>query len=114
MPQPLGRLEFILEPSEDELVTNIDPLSSSNEISDNPNVRNKLAADRTSLANERTLLAYIRTAIALLATGIGLHYFFTSTIPIVIGIVLVTLSALLIILGVRRFLSQRRRTKSFM
>jgi putative membrane protein len=92
----------------------IKPTTGLSEKPDHPPVRDRLAADRTSLANERTLLAYIRTAIAILATGIGLPYLFTSTFTIVVGAILVTLSAFLIIWGVRRFRMERRRIQLLM
>ncbi|MEM1303928.1 MAG: DUF202 domain-containing protein, partial [Planctomycetota bacterium] len=40
-----------------------------NRVSDEPQLRDTLAIQRTELANERTLLAYGRTAIMLVSTG---------------------------------------------
>jgi putative membrane protein len=92
----------------------INPITSSSEKTAGLSARDKLAADRTSLANERTLLAYIRTAIALLATGVGLSYLFTSTFTVVVGAILIALSALFTILGAWRFRTERRRIQLFM
>lgn len=44
----------------------------------NPDIRDKLALERTRLANERTLLAYVRTALSLLAAEAVLFQFFSS------------------------------------
>jgi putative membrane protein len=38
--------------------------------SDAPELRDRLALDRTRLANERTLLAYVRTAFMLVVAGV--------------------------------------------
>ncbi len=63
--------------------------------------RNTLAMDRTVLANERTYQAWLRTGLAALASGLGAVKFLKDVLPL--G-VLLTIAALLILLGVAAFL----------
>lgn len=44
---------------------------SEDVLAENPNLRDRLAIDRTELANERTLLAYVRTALTLFLVGMS-------------------------------------------
>lgn len=71
-------------------------------------LRDRLAVDRTLLANERTLLAYLRTSLALAAAGAGLLQFGHSASSAVGGWVLIGCAALVLPIGVRRFLQVRR------
>ena len=74
-------------------------------------MRDHLAADRTSLANERTLLAYIRTALAFVAGGFGLIKFVEEQAFIILGWVLVPIGAIILIIGVIRFIDFSRTIK---
>ncbi|MCE7746745.1 MAG: DUF202 domain-containing protein [Candidatus Heimdallarchaeota archaeon] len=72
-------------------------------------IRDHLAADRTAQANERTFLAYVRTALAFGAGGIGLIKFFEESIPIiVIGWILITISFVVLVFGIIRFIQFRK------
>ena len=81
-------------------------------------LRDELAIDRTELANERTLLAYIRTSLALFLTGIsGLHLpglgEGTSFGPAyrVAGWIFIGAAAAAVSIGYVRFLKIRRRIR---
>ncbi len=72
-------------------------------------IRDHLAADRTAQANERTFLAYVRTALAFGAGGIGLIKIFEESIPIiVIGWILITISFVVLVFGIIRFIQFRK------
>lgn len=71
-------------------------------------LRDQLAADRTHLANERTLLAYVRTALALIAAGAGLLELLESFASDVAGVAFIAAGALLIPVGIWRFVRVRR------
>ncbi|MCG3253679.1 MAG: DUF202 domain-containing protein [Candidatus Heimdallarchaeota archaeon] len=72
-------------------------------------IRDHLAADRTAQANERTFLAYVRTALAFGAGGIGLIKLFEESIPIiVIGWILITISFVVLVFGIIRFIQFRK------
>ena len=74
--------------------------------------RDRLALVRTDLANERTLLAYGRTGLMVTGTGATLIKFFAdSTVPPVIGWVLIVSGAIIGIIGVVRFVSLNRRLR---
>jgi putative membrane protein len=76
-------------------------------------LRDYLALERTKLANERTLLSYIRGSIYLVLGGIaflqlkefeGLH---------VLGYVSLSLSVIMLIVGVIRFIQLKQRLKKY-
>lgn len=69
---------------------------------------NKLAAARTILANERTLLSYFRTSLACLIGGAGLIKFFEHPLYVLTGSVLIAVSALCLLAGIRRFWTTRK------
>ncbi|HEX8694995.1 MAG TPA: DUF202 domain-containing protein [Longimicrobium sp.] len=71
-------------------------------------LRDQLALDRTFLANERTLLAYVRTALALAGAGAGLLGFVETPAARSGGWVLLVAGALVMVLGIWRFLTVRR------
>jgi putative membrane protein len=66
-------------------------------------LRDLLAADRTELANETTFLAYVRTSFALLLAGVSLWQFFQSNLGIVTGTFFLFSSAVLLVIGYRRY-----------
>lgn len=66
-------------------------------------LRDLLAADRTELANETTFLAYVRTSFALLLAGVSLWQFFKSNLGLVAGAFFLVSSALLLLVGYRRY-----------
>lgn len=76
------------------------------EISDSPDRRTQLAADRTILAAERTYAAWVRTGLAALASGVGAKALLTHLIPgwsvHLVGTVLVLFSAFSFLAGVWR------------
>jgi len=76
-------------------------------------IRDILAADRTVLANERTLLAYARTAIALVATGAGIIHLFANRAADLGGILLITMGAVVMLVGIKRFVAVRRDLSAF-
>lgn len=71
-------------------------------------LRDQLAVDRTHLANERTLLAYVRTALALVVTGAGLLELLESFASDVGGVAFIAAGALLMPVGIWRFVRVRR------
>ena len=78
----------------------------------NSDSRNSLALERTRLANERTLLAYVRTGLSLLAAAAILFQFFSSIDSyIAVGWVLAVCGFLVLVAGLLRFNSVRRRLK---
>ena len=79
---------------------------------DNMILRDFLAVDRTDLANERTLLAYMRTFIGLLVSGVGLIKFIDDNTLIIIGYILSSVSPIILLLGIYRFLRVRKKIKN--
>ncbi len=76
-------------------------------------LRDHLAMERTKLANERTLLSYLRTSLYLLLGGtaiLGLKDFKDLKF---LGYIALSLSVLLVIIGVIRFLQLRKHLKRF-
>ncbi len=72
-----------------------------------------LAIERTNMANERTLLAYFRTFIILVSSGIAIVKIdFLNQISL-LGIILISLSPLVLTFGVFRYFSLNKKIKSF-
>lgn len=73
-------------------------------MSEETQLRDQLAVERTRLANERTLLAYIRTAAALAAGGAILPQFLPG-IPFmhIVAWVLISTGILMLMFGAYRF-----------
>jgi len=69
---------------------------------------NQLAITRTILANERTLLSYLRGSLGCLLGGIGLIKFLDHPIYLLVGSVLLVISAALFVAGIMRFRSTRK------
>lgn len=70
--------------------------------------RDWLAIERTKLANERTFLAYFRTFIVILGTGITiLKLEFFSDLKS-FGIILITISPVILIIGILRLIKVRK------
>jgi len=67
------------------------------------NLREKFAADRTALANERTLLAYIRTALTFFIAGVTFVKFFGSFIIELLGWIFIPAGILFFIIGFIRY-----------
>lgn len=72
-----------------------------------PDLRDRLALDRTLLANERTLLAYVRTALALVGGGVGLLQFFDDPATRIGGWALIAAGVLALLVGAVRFRAVR-------
>lgn len=73
----------------------------------------QLAIERTRMANERTLLAYFRTFIILISSGIAIIKLdFLNQINL-LGIILISFSPLVLVFGVYRYYSLKRKIKSF-
>lgn len=69
-----------------------------------------LARIRTDLANERTMLAYSRTALMLMATGVSLIQFIgDGSRMILLGWACVIVGLSVLLLGIQRYASLRRR-----
>ncbi|RPH32027.1 MAG: DUF202 domain-containing protein [Bacteroidales bacterium] len=76
---------------------------------DNLTTTDYLAIERTNLANERTLLAYSRTVIILVSSGFAIIKLdFLKEINL-LGIVLLSISPLVLTIGIIRFFRMRRR-----
>ncbi len=71
-------------------------------------LRDHLAMERTKLANERTLLSYIRASLYLLLGGVGLLGLKDFQDLRVIGYISLTLSIILLVIGVYRYTLLRR------
>jgi putative membrane protein len=74
-------------------------------------LRDAMAVERTHLANERTLLSYVRTALGLVAGGFGLTHLVTDQTGIQIGRTLMACGGAILLLGLWRFVSIRRRIR---
>ena len=73
----------------------------------------KLALVRTELSNRRTLLAYIKTALAILAGGLALiHLNGLSQGLVMFGWSLLPLAGIVLVLGVRDYLTTRALIRS--
>lgn len=71
--------------------------------SDNLNLRDELAIDRTFLANERTLLAYLRSGVALFIAGTSIIHFTSARWFQVIGITCIPVGIIAITIGIFRY-----------
>jgi putative membrane protein len=72
-------------------------------------LRDTLAVERTRLANERTLLSYVRTALGLMAGGVGVLELWQGEAGARVAWLLMLAGAAVLLLGVARFISVRRR-----
>ena len=75
-------------------------------------LRDHLAMERTKLANERTLLSYIRTSLYLLLGGIALLGIKDFGDLKVLGFISLSLSGLLLIIGIYRFYQLKKHLKN--
>ena len=73
--------------------------------------RDWLAIERTKLANERTFLAYFRTFIVILGTGITLIKLELFQELKSIGVIFTAISPILLIVGLIRLFSVKRKIK---
>ncbi|SDC74490.1 DUF202 domain-containing protein [Williamwhitmania taraxaci] len=76
-------------------------------------LNDKLALDRTNLANERTFLAYFRSAVVFLSSGVVILKMSIFEDITSLGIVLLTLSPLVLGYGLFRFVKIRRRIATY-
>ncbi|MDT0557467.1 DUF202 domain-containing protein [Ichthyenterobacterium sp. W332] len=74
--------------------------------------RDWLAIERTKLANERTFLAYFRTFIVFLGTGITILKLELFQDLKSFGIVLTALSPILLIIGIVRLVSVKKKIRN--
>ena len=73
-----------------------------------PELRDRLALERTRLANERTFLAYVRTALSLIAGGVVLlQYFPDSSTYMLVGWSLAGCGVAVLLIGLVRFFRVR-------
>lgn len=73
-------------------------------------ISDALAAERTLLAAERTLLAYVRTAFAMVVVGLSGSQFLEDRLLVTLGYFFSFLSAVVLAVGVLRFVQSRRAT----
>ena len=71
---------------------------------ENLNIADIMAIERTALANERTLLSYIRTMIGLIAVGGTLIKFFEGFLMTFTGWAFVLAGGIMLIIGFTRYL----------
>lgn len=83
-------------------------------ITDEKNLREHLALERTKLANERTLLSYIRASLYLLIGGIALLQIKEYPDMEVIGYVALVLCVFFIIIGISRYVALERKLKGLL
>ncbi len=76
-------------------------------------LRDYLAIERTRLANERTALSYLRTTLALAAGAVTLLHVFDTPAARLTGWGLLGVGALLLLFGLMRFASVRRRVAGY-
>jgi putative membrane protein len=76
-------------------------------------LRDHLAMERTKLANERTLLSYIRTSLYLLLGGVGMLGLNDFQDIRWLGYVSLALSAILIVVGIYRYVMLNRHLLEF-
>ena len=76
-------------------------------------LRDYLAIERTRLANERTALSYLRTTLTLAAGAVTLLHFFDTTAARLTGWALLAVGALLLLFGLLRYASVRRRVAGY-
>lgn len=74
--------------------------------------RDWLAIERTKLANERTFLAYFRTFIVFLGSGITILKLEFLTELKSFGLILTIISPIILIVGLIRLFSVKRKIKS--
>ena len=67
-----------------------------------------LTVEMTNLANERSLLAYLRTFVAFLSSGIAVLKIELFKDLIVVAYILLSLSPLLLIIGIIRFFQVKK------
>lgn len=75
--------------------------------------RTDMAFERTALANSQTFLSYVRTAVATFAAGIGMFEFIDNTTIVYIGIVLMTGSPIIVIIGLIHYLKVRGKIRRY-
>jgi putative membrane protein len=63
----------------------------------------ELAIARTVMANERSLLAFVRTALGCFLGGAGLFKFFGHPLYEIVGIMLMSISAAVLFVGIRKY-----------
>lgn len=67
-----------------------------------------LSITRTHLSNERTFLAYLRTFLGFLTAGAALIKFVADTTFLIFGYVLLFFSAIILVIGIYRFINVRQ------
>ena len=67
--------------------------------------------DRTVLANERTMLGYVRTALAFLVLGLSFLHFLEEAHYHVAGYAFMAVAAVVLLVGIGRFLQMHRELK---
>ena len=63
----------------------------------------ELAIARTVMANDRSLLAFVRTALGCFLGGAGLFKFFGHPVYEIVGIMLMSISAAMLFVGIRKY-----------
>ncbi|MHA1154907.1 MAG: YidH family protein [Candidatus Heimdallarchaeota archaeon] len=90
-----------------------EPISVFHVNTDELNMSDHLAVDRTSLANERTFLAYVRSALAISAVGFGLIKLIKTTPALVVfGWILFAIGIAVLVIGTIRFFQFRKSISS--
>jgi len=74
-------------------------------------LREKLALQRTILANQTTLLSFVRTALYFLVAGLSIRNLLKIENSFLLEILLFSSSLLILLLGLRNYLSQQRKIK---
>ncbi|WP_111307607.1 DUF202 domain-containing protein [Confluentibacter sediminis] len=92
---------------------NIFNFSNRFQIQDEIILRDYLAMERTKLANERTLLSYIRSSLYLLLGGIAIIQLEGFERIKFLGYVSLTLTVIIIIIGVYRFQKLNKQLKTY-
>lgn len=74
-------------------------------------LREKLAIERTDMAIDRTFLSFIRTSLYLAVAGLTLNSLVQLSFGSLAEIVLLSLSALTLIVGIMKFFQQKKKLR---
>lgn len=77
-------------------------------VSQEGQLRDRLARERTNLAIERTFLAYVRTALAFIVVGIPAIVMFESRLILMLGVASIVLGLVVAVFSVYRYANVKR------
>ena len=75
-------------------------------------LRENLALERTEMANDRTFLSFIRTSLYFAIAGMTINELINIKYGLLVQIVFYVLSGILLVTGIYKFLSQRKKLQN--